>query len=53
MRKPVPDTPLRRDVIGTKVKFITSGIEGTVRSHSQWLLVEGSPPLLEHMTVIP
>lgn len=52
-KKPFPETPLRREVIGMKLKLIASGIEGTVRSHSQWLLVDGSPPLFEHMTVIP
>lgn len=52
-RKPLPGTPLSREVMGMKLKLIASGIEGTVRSHSQWLLVVASPPLFEHMTVIP
>lgn len=52
-RKPLPGTPLSKEVIGMKLKWIASGIDGTVRSHSQWLALDGSPPLFEHITVIP
>lgn len=40
-------------MIGTKVKLIASGSAGTVRTHSQWLLTDGSPPLFEFITVTP
>lgn len=52
-RKPVPATPLSREVMGTSLALITSGAPGTVRSHSEWLLTAGFPPLLEYITVIP
>lgn len=52
-KKPLPGTPLRREVIGIKLKLIASGFDGTVSSHSQWLLAVGSPPLFEHITVNP
>lgn len=52
-RKPLPGTPLRREVMGMKLKWMASGIEGTVRSHSQWLSAAGSPPRFERITVIP
>lgn len=52
-KKPLPGTPLRRDVIGMKLKWIASGIDGTVRSHSQCVFADKSPPLFEHITVIP
>lgn len=52
-RKPLPGTSLRREVMGRRVKFITSGVDETVGSHSQWLLTEVSPPLFEQMTVMP
>lgn len=52
-RKPLPGAPLRREVMGMKVKSIASGLLGTVRSHSLWLLTLVSPPLFAHITVIP
>lgn len=52
-KKPLPGTPLRREVIGIKLNWTASGIDGTVRSHSQWLSANASPPLLELITVIP
>ena len=52
-RKPLPGTPLRREVMGRKLNRIASGADGTVRSHSQWLSANASPPLLVFITVIP
>lgn len=52
-KKPLPGMPLSKEVIGMKLNLIASGIEGTVGSHSQWLEHDRSPPLLEHITVIP
>jgi len=52
-KKPLPGTPLSREVTGMKLKSIASGIDGTVGSHSLWLISNGSPPLLAHITVIP
>ena len=39
--------------MGMKLNWIASGMEGTVGSHSQWLLTDVSPPFLAHRTVIP
>lgn len=52
-KKPLPGTPLRREVMGMKLKWMASGIDGTVKSHSQWLSAFVSPPLFELITVIP
>lgn len=49
-KKPFPGTPLRREVMGMKLKWIASGIDGTVRIHSQCELTEVSPPLFKHIT---
>lgn len=39
--------------MGTASMLITSGVAGTVRSHSEWLPAVVSPPLLEYITVTP
>lgn len=52
-KKPFPGTPLRRDVIGMKLKLIASGLDGTVSNHSQCVSALKSPPLLELITFIP
>lgn len=52
-KKPFPGTPGSKDVIGMKSKLMASGIEGTVSNHSQCVVDVRSPPLFEHITVIP
>lgn len=52
-KNPFPGMPLSREVIGMKLKCIASGLNGTVSSHSQCVLTDESPPLFEHITLIP
>lgn len=45
--------PVRREVIGTNLNIIASGTLGTVCNHLEWLAIEASPPLFEHVIVRP
>lgn len=49
LRYPLPGTPVRREVMGTNLNSIASGLACTVWSHFEWFLQSAFPPLLDQI----
>lgn len=53
LRYPLPGMPVRREVMGTNLNNIASGLFGTVCNQLEWPVTPTSPPLFEQITVRP